>query len=143
MARCKKQMQDNLDATKRGDFILRMSTEIMHKKPTHIRIHPSGDFYSQAYFLLWVGIAKVFPDVIFYGYTKSIPLVKQFELPENMILMYSYGGKADNEIQRSKDKHCIVIENKDYENALIEGYEIGNDDDLLMLSKHAVAFLKH
>jgi len=143
MARCRKQMQENLTATKRPDFVHHMACEIVSMKPTHVRIHPSGDFYSKEYFIKWIKIAKLFPEIIFYGYTKSIPIVCKTALPKNMVLMYSYGGKADNEVRRSIDKHCIVIEPRELEQALVEGYIIGNDDDLLMLEHHAVAFLKH
>lgn len=140
MARCRKQMQANLDASKRTDFVTTLAKEILEKKPTHIRIHPSGDFYSKEYFIKWIKIARLFPEVIFYGYTKSIPIVCKTTLPKNMVLMYSYGGKADNMGSKSIDKHCIVID------SILEvpnNYVIGNEDDLLMLEHHAIAFLKH
>lgn len=139
MARCNKQMQDNLVATKRLDFIQRMGEELLTKRPTHVRIHPSGDFYSKAYFLKWVRLAKLFPEITFYAYTKSIPFVNFTGLPRNLVLMFSYGGKRDDLILDS-DRHCIVVD------CLLEvpaGYVIGNDDDFQMMRHSKIAFIKH
>ena len=44
----------------------------LHYSCKHIvRIHSSGDFFSQAYLNMWVHIAKWFPNIRFYGYTKT------------------------------------------------------------------------
>ena len=36
-----------------------------------VRIHDSGDFFTEQYFLLWLDIAKENPHVFFYAYTKK------------------------------------------------------------------------
>jgi hypothetical protein len=41
----------------------------------YVRIHEGGDFYKGAYLQAWIEAAKQMPDVIFYAYTKSLPLV--------------------------------------------------------------------
>lgn len=60
-----------------------------------VRIHASGDFYSKTYFEAWVKIAKMNPDIIFFGYTKVLQYVSA-DMPDNMSLVYSYGGKLDH-----------------------------------------------
>lgn len=62
-----------------------------------VRIHASGDFYSKQYFLAWVEVAKMNPDIIFFGYTKMLPYVSM-DMPDNMSLVYSYGGVFDNKV---------------------------------------------
>jgi hypothetical protein len=59
-----------------------------NKKVTTVRIHESGDFYSQAYFDAWCRIAKARPDLNFYAYTKTWFLNVLFK-PENFTVFYS------------------------------------------------------
>jgi hypothetical protein len=39
--------------------------------PCAVRIHSSGDFYSNEYIEFWLEIARVVPDVAFWAYTRS------------------------------------------------------------------------
>ena len=39
-----------------------------------VRLHDSGDFYSQEYLDAWKAVAKALPDMVFYAYTKSLHL---------------------------------------------------------------------
>lgn len=48
-------------------------------KTEYVRIHESGDFYNGEYLQAWVEAAKRFPNVIFYGYTKSLPFVIKYK----------------------------------------------------------------
>jgi len=41
------------------------------KKPTAVRIHSSGDFFSQEYVQFWEDIADSAPEVSFWAYTRS------------------------------------------------------------------------
>lgn len=53
------------------------------ERPTAVRIHSSGDFYSESYILFWAEIARRAQDVQFWAYTRSwvIPdLLPQLEL---------------------------------------------------------------
>ena len=65
-----------------------------------VRIHVSGDFYSEQYFLAWVNVAINNPVVIFYGYTKAIPFLLKYknELPSNFRFVASLGGTHDKQI---------------------------------------------
>ena len=66
-------------ASLRDDFIINMSYEISYLlasskrkyKIDTVRVHESGDFYSQKYVDKWMEIAKLFQRVKFYAYTKS------------------------------------------------------------------------
>ena len=42
------------------------------KRYNVVRVHDSGDFYSQEYVNAWKSIARAFPATIFYAYTKSL-----------------------------------------------------------------------
>lgn len=65
------------------------------RKPYNVvRLHDSGDFYSQAYLDAWSQIAATFPDVIFYAYTKSLHL-SFANVPSNLRITRSQGGRHD------------------------------------------------
>jgi|LakMenE01Jun11ns_1017448.scaffolds.fasta_scaffold9959586_21 hypothetical protein len=83
-----------------------------HKgKQLIIRIHDSGDFYSLEYYRKWEAIMLEFPDIRFYAYTKMVKMFKELDgtLPANFTLIYSFGGKQDKLIDRSKDRHSFVF----------------------------------
>ena len=63
-----------LEASQQPDFVDRISTDIKscHKPFKFIRIHESGEFYSQEYINKWRSIAEAFPQYVFYAYTKRI-----------------------------------------------------------------------
>jgi ferredoxin len=63
------------------------------------RIHDSGDFYSPKYFKKWVFIAKRFPGIIFYGYTKQ-PAYLSMETPPNFKFTQSFGGRNDRILEK-------------------------------------------
>lgn len=78
-----------------------------------VRIHASGDFFSQSYFDMWIEIANENPDVEFWAYTKSIGYwVNRLDaIPSNLELTASYGGRQDNLIAENNLKHVIVYSN--------------------------------
>jgi len=59
------------------------------KKIKQVRIHEAGDFYSQAYLDNWFLIAKEFPGLTFYAYTKSFHLDFSGK-PSNFVLIASF-----------------------------------------------------
>lgn len=75
------------------------------EKATHVRVHGSGDFFNEAYFLLWMETARLYPDVTFWAFTKSIHLwVNNLdEVPPNFALTASRGSKMDHLI----DEHGL------------------------------------
>jgi hypothetical protein len=74
-----------------------------------VRIHDSGDFFSEEYFLLWLDIAKENPNVFFYAYTKEVAMVKKHQLPDNFVIIFSMGGTQDYLVDKEKDRHADVF----------------------------------
>lgn len=72
------------------------------RRATHVRIHGSGDFFSQAYFDRWLTTARAHPDVKFWAFTKSIGywVARLGEIPPNLELQASRGSKQDELIDR-------------------------------------------
>lgn len=121
----------NLDATMSDEFIDIAIAELTKVKPQLVRIHDSGDFYSEEYFTRWYVIAKLMPHIQFYAYTKMVDMVKKFILPDNLCIIYSLGGKQDHLIDQTKDRHSRVFETLDQLQAL--GYVDTSKDDTLAL----------
>lgn len=109
-----------------------------------IRIHDSGDFFSDEYIRAWAHIASLRPDVLFYAYTKevsrardvlgydeSLTGVSRITGPENFLLCFSLGGKQDHLLDLSEggDQHTDVFPSRDA--LLSEGYYPQTDHDLL------------
>lgn len=79
---------ENLKQSMAADFVDRMTAAITAKiytkagkirKPYNgkkiiFRVHESGDYYSKAYMLAWFEIARRFPQVQFFSYTKSFDI---------------------------------------------------------------------
>ena len=88
-------------ATLQLDFVSRIKKEIESiKKPfKYFRIHASaGEFYSQQYLNSWHRIAKHFPKIIFYCYTKRKKDFdfSLFENEPNVIVIDSFHFKGLN-----------------------------------------------
>jgi hypothetical protein len=98
---------DNLWSTFRTTFVDEMADEI--GKATHVRIHDSGDFYSQAYLDSWIAIARKRADVVFYAYTKSLNLDWK-DAPGNLRIVQSEGGKLDHLIDYDRPHSRIVVD---------------------------------
>ena len=62
---------------------------------TKFRIHGSGDMFSQSYFELWIDIAKLYPRITFFMFTKNYNLDFS-NIPDNMIIRYSVFYNSDN-----------------------------------------------
>lgn len=114
-----------------------MLTEVNHPKMEgkYVRIHDSGDFFSEEYLHLWLDIATLTPQVIFYCYTKEVSMFKRVvepNCPPNFRYLYSMGGKEDHLVDKEKDRHADVF--PDDAAILDAGY--GNQDasDLLAIT---------
>ena len=133
-----------LVATTKDDFPVQVGAEILKALKTAtkrghklvIRVHDSGDFYSPRYQLSWYHVARAFPEVLFYAYTKQV--VQSVALsgaqPLNFTLIYSMGGLQDKFIQAT-DRHSKVFESlADLTKA---GYADASSDDLVALGENA------
>jgi len=98
------------NATKQDDFVDVMCAEIKRKRVDYLRVHDSGDYYSRAYIAKWIEIARRNPNVKFYSYTKSIPLFKEIDLPENYDIIYSEGSTVDHLIDTNVDRHSRIFD---------------------------------
>jgi len=75
-----------------------------------VRWHDAGDFFSPQYLALGYDIARSFPDIEFYAYTK-LAGVAQGEAPDNFRMNFSQGAKRGEEkqIDFKKVKHSKVV----------------------------------
>jgi len=75
-----------------------------------IRWHDAGDFFSPDYMNLAYSIARKFPDVDFYAYTKMADVAKG-EKPNNFKMNFSFGAKPEQErqIDIQNIKHSTVV----------------------------------
>lgn len=63
--------QLNFALSQKDSFVEDMVKLLIKTKTKVVRIHESGDFYSQEYADKWTNIALQLPEVQFYAYTKS------------------------------------------------------------------------
>ena len=76
-----------------------------------VRLHDAGDIDNATEFKAWILLAKRRPDVVFYGYTKMLPLWVRYRamMPENLVLTASRGGKFDAMIDRHGLREARVV----------------------------------
>lgn len=86
----------------RKDFVSIMREEIKRVtqankkvKITTIRVHESGDFYSQAYVNKWLEISMEFTGIKFYAYTKSF-FLDFSKRPSNFVIKLSLDPTSDS-----------------------------------------------
>jgi len=92
------------------DFVKNGGTPTIPKDCKAIRIHSSGDFFNQAYFDMWIKLAEENPNIEMWAYTKSLKywINRLNEIPNNLILTASYGGKTDDLIEKFNLKNVKV-----------------------------------
>ncbi len=71
MAPVQARLKENLEVSRRGDFVARMVKEIKRRWVQVCRVHVSGDFYSEDYSAKWLQVFLQCPKPIFYAYTRS------------------------------------------------------------------------
>jgi hypothetical protein len=93
------------------DYVRKGHVPILPNKATAIRIHASGDFFSQAYFDMWLNLCAEHPHREFWAYTKSLTywVARLKVIPKNLVLTASIGGRHDHLIQQHDLKHVEVI----------------------------------
>jgi len=98
--------------SKTDQFVNKMYKEIVKKKPDYVRVHDSGDYYSEAYLNKWIDIALLFPEVRFYSYTNSVLLLKKATLPDNFDIIFSDSGKQKHHIDAIHDRHTRIFKSE-------------------------------
>lgn len=91
-----------------------------------VRVHDSGDFYSQEYLDKWAAIASAYPNIIFYAYTKANTL-DFTRLPSNFRITFSLGGKYDSHVDTDTMSHSRVFPT--HEDMIAAGYVDGGESD--------------
>lgn len=100
----------------------RMAAELRHPryqpdtkkgKLGHIRLHDAGDFFDDAYTLMWLQLMRGAPEgLTFYAYTKEVSRIRRLvepNPPANFKFVCSRGGKEDFLIDPSRDRDADVF----------------------------------
>lgn len=108
------QRQANFDYLNSFDNLWDMATGIVNSIPNDagiIRINVAGDIFSQKYFDAIIVVANSCPGVLFYAYTKSLNfwVNRLSDIPENLVLTASYGGRYDYLIDMYNLRYVKVI----------------------------------
>lgn len=133
MGRAKEIRQDNFGTAERDDFVPKMN-EALKSVGDRIRVHDSGDFYSQDYVNKWADIAKANPHKNFYAYTKALHLnLDPLHSQPNFKVIQSVGGNQDHKIDTSKP-HAFIFPS--HEALAAAGYANASDSDLAAMDKN-------
>lgn len=78
---------------------------------TVVRFHSSGDFFKEEYFIATMRLAENHPNILFYAYTKALPLWVKHRgaIPANFKLIASKGGTCDDLIDKYKLQYSQVV----------------------------------
>jgi hypothetical protein len=102
-----------------------------------LRLHDSGDFYSQGYINRWERVCRAVPSVFFYFYTKSLHLnFKRLRLLNNVKMIQSEGGKY--KIDR-RSAHAFVINSG---SPAPVGYVNGSKSDTVAIKHNRIYLYK-
>jgi hypothetical protein len=137
---------DNFEALKKAKTVERMTQLIQDSLPngyTYVRVHVSGDFFSEKYFIAWLNVAMNNPLIVFYGYTKATPFLVKYKsiIPRNFRFTASQGGTCDSLISKHSLKSAEVVFS--VKEAADKGLEIDHDDSHAILSEKSFALLLH
>lgn len=109
----------------------------------YIRVHASGDFFNESYFLAWLNVAINNPAIIFYGYSKCLNFLVKYKkhIPHNFRFTASAGGKLDDLISKHKMIYAKVVFT--VKEATDANLEIDHDDSHSIEFKASYALLLH
>lgn len=132
---------DLLRSAKTVENMTKLILDSLPKKFDIVRIHVSGDFFNMDYLQAWVNVAKLHTNSLFYAYTKSLVYLIGLELPENLNITASKGGKLDHLIESNKLKFAEVVYSE--QEAKDKGLQIDHDDSHAMIGRDSFALLIH
>lgn len=136
----------NFDLLRKESSVEKLSTIIQASLPigtTFVRVHVSGDFFNEKYFLAWLNVALNNPLLTFYGYTKALPFLVKYKkyIPRNFRFTASKGGTCDNLISKHKLRSAEVMFS--VKEAEEKGLQIDHDDSLAITAEKSFALLLH
>jgi hypothetical protein len=132
------------NASKEANFTELIVKELnSRKKVKQVRIHDSGDFYSDQYLDKWLKVMQERPDMHFYAYTKCVKRLKSREVPKNFTVIYSLGGLEDYLVDCTKDRHSKIFDTLDQ--LLDAGYIDASKDDTIAYNPYnnKIGLVKH
>jgi len=85
--------------------------DCMPKNLGILRLNVAGDIFSQVYFDAVIMLAANHPDRLFYAYTKSLHFWSRRidDIPDNLIMTASWGGRYDHLIKENNFRSAIVV----------------------------------
>jgi len=111
---------------------------LMHPPKKLVRIHESGDFWTENYMKAWLMVARERPNQKFYAYTKSLGMWINLrdQIPPYVYLTASFGGTLDYLIPKyphvfQRIAYVVYTEAEAAERNL----EIDHDDSLCLGDK--------
>ena len=124
----RKRNHDAIHALATSDDMADALCAALPKDARVIRIHVSGDMFSNNYFLAWCKVAERNENVLFYAYTKSLVywVRNRDRVPSNLVLTASYGGRNDELIAQHGLRSAKVVFSE--QEAADLGLEIDHDD---------------
>lgn len=136
----------NFELLKSNSSIQEMANLIQRSLPFGIgiiRVHVSGDFFNEKYFLAWLNVAIENPLLTLYGYTKCLSFLVKYKkhIPSNFRFVASKGGKMDNLISKHKLRYAEVVFST--EEARRKGLPIDHDDSEALNGKTSFSLLLH
>lgn len=125
-----------------SDFARKASEDLKSMPSVDIiRVHDSGDMFSQEYLDQWYALARNFPHIRFYAYTKSLHLDLWGNRPRNFQVIQSEGGLMDRLINVRRAHARIFSTNYARRQA---GYGDGHKTDTLALEgKRKIGLVYH
>ncbi len=134
---------ENYLASKQSHFITSMTVLLksLPKNWVTIRLHDSGDFYSQEYLEKWQQIISQNQDKFFYAYTKSLNLnLEKLISLKNALIIQSEGGKFDYKINYELP-HAKIFRSE--EELLEAGYVDASKSDLRAIKSIKIGLIIH
>lgn len=120
-----------------------MIAESIPEGTAAIRIHVSGDFKYLSYMRAWLAVAREFPNMRFYAYTKALThwVTVRASVPENLIFTASYGGTHDHLIAEHRLRYALVVPTN--EAAKLAGLKVDHMDLFAIEPGPSFALLIH
>lgn len=108
-----------------------------------LRLHESGDFFSEEYFKAWIKVAQYYPSMLIYAYTTSIPfwLKNKGSIPKNFKLIASMDEKNEEYILANNLRYAKVFNTM--EEAESAGLEVDFDDSIAAFGDESFALVLH
>lgn len=138
----RKQRWNNFNILRNSKSESKIGTIIQNSLPhgmDKVRVHVSGDFFNERYFVAWVNVALNNPLITFYGYTKALPYLVKYrrDIPSNFRFTASRGGTHDYLIAEHGLRSAEVVFS--VQEAIDKGLEIDHDDSLA-IAPHGTDF---